>query len=166
MYDDVATKAYNTCVCAKVQLNPHLFTAHIAKSKPHMLNYIRPPTTHRCMLLSKLPLQWAIVFHILPAQFCFFIYVLTLGLEWNYHVLDLTSPARELSLVWIVLDFAGALFALWRSDMRAVSQQGRGALDGIKGRRLDAIQSDTACSFIRNMHMAQLHIAQSYKMLN
>ena len=31
---------------------------------------------------------------------------------------------------------------------------GRGALDGIKGRRLDAIQSDTACSFVRNMHMA------------
>ena len=144
-----------TPVSAQVQLNPHLFIPHFAKKKQAThAAYIRPPSPH-CISLRKVPLQWAMIFHTLPALFHkrSFIWI------WKKISFCLTSLAQALSLVWIVLDFAGGLFALWSwSDIRAVSQRG-------EERRLDAIQSDTSCTFIRNMHFHirnMLHFHKKY----
>ena len=167
-----------TPVCAKVQLNPHLFTPHIAKNQAtHAKLYKATLHTHTYilyMLLSKMPLQWAIVFHILPTQFFSYMF---LHWAWNdFNMCSIWAAQPKNYLVWIALDFASyilldfasyilldfASYILLEHSLHCGSgvirerspSGGRGALDGIKGRRLDAIQSDTACSFVRNMHMA------------
>ena len=192
MYDDVATKAYNTCVCKSPVKSALVYSTHCKKIEPHMQNYIRPPSTHTHICCS---VNCHCSFPHSPNPFFSSHICSYIGLEMILTCARFEQPSpriiscvncagfrfihfagfRFIHFAWFCfIHFAGALFALWSwSDTRAVSQRGKRGTGWHQGAQAWCHPKWHGVQFRKkyahgtdkkNMHIAQLHSHKAAKL--